>query len=66
MPDALPDDARHLDEVLARAREADAAIAAATLGAVHAGEADPYRKPHEEDHLDDEADVLDARGDEDA
>jgi ribosome-binding factor A len=55
--DALPDTARHLDEVLARARESDAAVAAAAAGAVYAGEPDPYRKPGEtgdEDDLDDD------------
>jgi len=52
--DALPDSARHLEEVLAKAREADAAVAAAAAGATYAGEADPYRKPPEEDVLDPE------------
>ena len=52
--DALPDTARHLDEVLSRARESDAAVAAAAAGATYAGEADPYRKPHEPDDLEDE------------
>jgi ribosome-binding factor A len=52
--DALPDTARHLEEVLAKAREADAAVAAAAAGATYAGEADPYRKPHEEDLLEPE------------
>lgn len=52
--DALPDTARHLEEVLAKAREADAAVAAAAAGATYAGEADPYRKPHEEDDLEPE------------
>jgi ribosome-binding factor A len=46
--DALPETARHLDEVLARARETDAAVAAAAAGASYAGEHDPYRKPREE------------------
>ena len=52
--DALPDTARHLDELLAKARESDAAVAAAAAGAAYAGEADPYRKPHEpeDDELD--------------
>ena len=45
--DALPENARHLDEVLAKARESDDAVAAARAGAVHAGEPDPYRKPRE-------------------
>jgi ribosome-binding factor A len=52
--DALPDTARHIDELLERARASDAAVAAAAAGAVHAGEADPYRKPHESDELEDE------------
>lgn len=52
--DALPETARHLDELLARARESDAKVAAAAAGAAYAGEADPYRKPHEEDDLSDE------------
>jgi ribosome-binding factor A len=47
--DALPENARHLDEVLARARESDDAVAAARAGAVHAGETDPYRKPREDE-----------------
>jgi ribosome-binding factor A len=50
--DALPDSARHIDELLARARESDAAVAAAAAGATYAGEPDPYRKPGEPDELD--------------
>jgi ribosome-binding factor A len=50
--DALPDSARHIDELLSRARESDAAVAASAAGATYAGDADPYRKPHEEDPLD--------------
>jgi ribosome-binding factor A len=45
--DGVPETARHLDEVLARAKEADAAVAAARAGAAPAGEADPYKKPRE-------------------
>ncbi|HEX5986214.1 MAG TPA: 30S ribosome-binding factor RbfA [Nocardioides sp.] len=58
--DALPESARHLDELLARARESDAAVAAAAAGAVPAGEADPYRRPREvPDDVDDSHDVDD-------
>jgi len=46
--DALPDNARHLEELLAQVRAADAAMAASATGAQYAGEADPYKKPHEE------------------
>jgi ribosome-binding factor A len=52
--DALPDTARHIDELLERARQSDAAVAAAAAGASYAGEPDPYRKPHEVDELEDE------------
>ncbi len=54
--DALPDTARHIDELLARARESDAAVAADAAGKTYAGEADPYRKPHEDDELEPEPD----------
>ena len=58
--DALPESARHLDEVLARAREADEQVAAARANARHAGEADPYRKPREDDAVPDaESDAAD-------
>lgn len=51
--DALPEEARHLDEVLARAKAQDEAVAA-QRGAAYAGDADPYKKPREVDDLDDE------------
>jgi ribosome-binding factor A len=58
--DALPETARHLDDLLAKARESDAAVAAASAGATSAGEADPYKKPHtEDDDLDDSGDEPD-------
>ena len=44
--DALPESARHLDEVLAKARDQDEAVAAAR-GATYAGDEDPYKKPRE-------------------
>ena len=44
--DALPENARQLEDLLAKARESDAKVTAASAGAVYAGEADPYRKPH--------------------
>jgi ribosome-binding factor A len=53
--DALPENARHLDEVLARAKALDEE-AAARRGSAYAGEPDPYRKPRvaDEDDLEDE------------
>lgn len=52
--DALPEEARHLDEVLARAKAQDDEVAS-HRGSQYAGEADPYRKPHgdEDDPSDD-------------
>jgi ribosome-binding factor A len=46
--DALPETARQLDDVLAKARAQDQAVAAVATGAVYAGEADPYKKPRVE------------------
>src|SRR3954469_12222750 len=47
--DALPSDARHIEDLLDKARESDAAVAASAAGAQYAGEVDPYRKPAEDD-----------------
>lgn len=43
--DALPDSAKQLDELLARAAAEDARLEAIRQGAVPAGDPDPYRKP---------------------
>ena len=69
--DALPEEARALDEVLARARALDEAAAAAR-GTTYAGEADPYKTPREvgddvdelDDPADDPADLTDTDDDE--
>jgi len=59
--DALPESARAIDELLARARAADAAVAASAAGASYAGEADPYRHPEPDEDADD-SDGVDADG----
>jgi len=51
--DALPDTAKHVDDLLARAAAADAEVHARAVGATFAGEADPYRAPRVE-NTDDE------------
>ena len=56
IPDALPENARALDEVLARAKALDEEVAA-RRGTAYAGEEDPYKKPREEDDLDSDDDV---------
>ena len=58
--DALPENARHLDELLAKARASDEQVAATRADAAYAGEADPYRKPREEPAEDDLEDDDDA------
>ncbi len=46
--DVVPENARQINEVLARAKALDEE-AAAQRGASYAGEADPYKKPREDD-----------------
>ena len=45
VPDVVPDEARRMEELLARTRESDAAVARLAADARPAGEADPYRAP---------------------
>jgi ribosome-binding factor A len=45
--DKLPDDVRHIDDLLAVAARADAEVEEVRRGAKHAGEPDPYRKPRD-------------------
>jgi len=45
--DAIPENVKHIEDLLAVAAAADAEVEAARRGAVPAGEADPYRKPRE-------------------
>ena len=49
VPDAVPDTARQVDELLAKARERDAEVARLAAGARPAGDPDPYRQPREPD-----------------
>lgn len=43
--DKVPDTAAHMEDLLAKARQADADLARIRQGATPAGEADPYRVP---------------------
>ena len=52
--DAIPETAAHLEDLLREAKERDAAVAAAAAEAKYAGEADPYKKPVDEDDLGDD------------
>jgi ribosome-binding factor A len=58
--DTVPDTARTIEDLVAKAREADAEVAAARADAVPAGDADPYRQPAaggEDDEFDDDLDA---------
>jgi ribosome-binding factor A len=51
--DAVPETAGQIEELLAKARQADAEVAKAAAGAKPAGDADPYKR-REDDDADDE------------
>lgn len=46
--DAVPENAREIEDLLAKAHEADEAVAAQAAGAQYAGEPDPYKKTRDE------------------
>lgn len=66
--DAVPENARHIDELLAKAAATDAAVAQVAAGATYAGDEDPYRAPRDEDWDEGQAtlgwtpDVADGQG----
>lgn len=62
VPDEIPVNASHLEELLRTARERDAEVAAIAQGAKFAGDADPYRKP-EEDDAENDGDAIEERAD---
>jgi ribosome-binding factor A len=47
IPDALPDNAGHIEDLLREAHQRDAHVAGLAASASFAGEADPYVKPRE-------------------
>lgn len=49
--DALPETAAHIDELLAAAAAADAAVHEQAEHARYAGEADPYKRPAEDEEV---------------
>lgn len=48
VPDVVPDEARRMEELLARTRESDAEVARRAAGARPAGDPDPYRVPRDD------------------
>jgi ribosome-binding factor A len=56
--DNIPEDAKRIEALLAKARESDEEVARRSAGATHAGDADPYKAPREESEEDEkEADI---------
>ncbi|AYG80076.1 Ribosome-binding factor A [Streptomyces hundungensis] len=47
--DALPENAKTIEDLLNKARASDAAVREVSSGAQFAGDADPYKKPGDED-----------------
>ena len=50
IPDALPETASHLSDLLRSARQHDEQVAQAAARATPAGDADPYKKPVADEH----------------
>ncbi|HWT32263.1 MAG TPA: 30S ribosome-binding factor RbfA [Microbacterium sp.] len=53
IPDALPDNAGHIEDLLREARERDEHVAGLAASANFAGESDPYVKPRELEYEED-------------
>ena len=59
VPDAVPEQADRINELIAVARDADAGLAQVREGATYAGDPDPYRHDDEDDEDADEDEVDD-------
>jgi len=60
--DAVPENAAHIEDLLAKVAAADAEVHRAAAGATYAGDADPYKAPRvedDEDGVDDDAALKD-------
>ncbi|MER5807791.1 30S ribosome-binding factor RbfA [Streptomyces sp. NPDC002033] len=53
--DALPENAKTIEDLLDKARSSDAQVREVSSGAQYAGEADPYKKPGEDEDDDEDA-----------
>jgi ribosome-binding factor A len=61
--DTIPEESKRIEDLLAKAREADAEVARRAAEAQHAGDADPYKAPRDaEDAEDDEFAEEESRG----
>ncbi len=66
VPDVVQENARHIDELLAKARAKDEQVAKVAEGARHAGEANPYKPESGDEELDEELAESDGGDDEEA
>ncbi|MFI2619715.1 30S ribosome-binding factor RbfA [Streptomyces sp. NPDC018584] len=57
--DALPDNARAIEDLLDRARMSDEKVREVSAGAEFAGDADPYKKPESDEDTDGTSDETD-------
>lgn len=49
VPDVVPETARQIEDLLTAAKDSDAKVAEQAAGAAFAGEADPYKRPEDQD-----------------
>jgi len=49
--DAMPENARHIEELIAATKVSDAKLQQRAAGATFAGDPDPYRAPRGEDQV---------------
>ncbi|MCD0453620.1 30S ribosome-binding factor RbfA [Actinocorallia sp. API 0066] len=54
VPDEVIENAHHIEQLLAKAKEQDAEVAAKAVGATHAGDANPYKSDEEDDEFEDD------------
>ena len=57
IPDAIPENADHIADLLREARERDQAVAGLASSATYAGDPDPYLKPREDEDEDEDDSV---------
>src|SRR5215471_15066166 len=62
-PDTLPEGARSIEDLVTKAKEADAKLAASRAGKAHAGDPDPYRDSGDDEDEDSEPEVSGAQPD---
>ena len=57
--DAVPENAAHIEELLAKVAASDAEVMRAAAGATYAGDPDPYRAPRTDDEAEEADDLAD-------